>query len=149
MTRENIEQAILDTVAQVAGEKVKRYNSYSYLKLNNYIKMEQLVETLNTRFNLTLTGRDVRFEKVGELVDWLVPVIDPAATDSSIEEQRKRKAMEQAILDTVAQVVGEKVKRDSSLNSYLGLKEYKLLAEALNTRFNLTLTGRDVFFEKV
>lgn len=149
MTRENIEQAILETVSKVAGEKVKRYNSYSYLKLNEYVKREQLVDALNTQFNLSLTGKDVSFEKVGELVDWLVPVIDPATTDSSIEEQRKRKAMEQAILDTVAQVVGEKVKRDSSLNSYLSLKEYKLLAEALNTRFNLTLTGRDVFFEKV
>lgn len=72
---ESTEQTIIKTISAEVNTNVTRGNSYQYLGLDSG-KVNQLANALNKKFNLTLNGSDLSFNTIGQLIDYLVPIIE-------------------------------------------------------------------------
>lgn len=104
---ESTEQAIIKTISTEINTNVTRGNSYHYLGLDSG-KVNQLAYALNKKFNLTLNGSDLSFNTIGQLIDFLVPIID---RQSYSEEQSANS--------------GETLSETSSNNNEIKTMEYK------------------------
>ena len=104
---ESTEQKIIKTISAEINTNVTRGNSYHYLGLDSG-KVNQLAYALNKKFNLTLNGSDLSFNTIGQLIDFLVPIID---RQSYSEEQSANS--------------GETLSETSSNNNEIKTMEYK------------------------
>lgn len=69
---EDLEKQILTTIAGSLGlTSVKRDNSFEFLGLNKYSNLLNVWIALNKKFSLNLQIKELNFDNVGQLVDYL------------------------------------------------------------------------------